>query len=71
MASSNFYQLRSSCTVKGIRQDADWTYCTYRHSNGDAHKLKSRFFVGADGKTGYTRKNYLETLGIRMEQAHE
>jgi hypothetical protein len=27
--------------------------------------------VGADGKTGFTRKNYLEPLGIRMEQAHQ
>ncbi|KAL3455996.1 hypothetical protein BJX64DRAFT_297100 [Aspergillus heterothallicus] len=68
---SDVSQLRSNCTVTGIEQDADWTYCRYRDENGEDHGIRSRFFVGADGKTGFTRKNYLEPLGIRMEQAHD
>jgi 2-polyprenyl-6-methoxyphenol hydroxylase-like FAD-dependent oxidoreductase len=54
-----------------IRQDARWTYCRYRDTGGKMHELRSRFFVGADGKTGFTRKNYLEPLGVQMEQAHK
>lgn len=71
MTSSEFCQLRSNCTVFEIREDENYTYCRYRDINGNTHTIKSRFFVGADGKTGFTRKNYLEPLGIHMEQAHE
>lgn len=46
-------------------------YCQYRDAEGDEHTIKSRFLVGADGKTGFTRKNFLEPLGVRMEQAHQ
>ncbi|KAL4811243.1 hypothetical protein BDV18DRAFT_128954 [Aspergillus unguis] len=70
MLSSGFCQLRSNCTVDEIRQDEDWSYCRYRKANGELHSIRSRFFVGADGKTGFTRKQYLEPLGIQMEQAH-
>ncbi|KAL2825362.1 hypothetical protein BDW59DRAFT_161839 [Aspergillus cavernicola] len=71
MISSKYCQLRSSCTVMEIQQDAEWTCCRYRDIDGEIHNLRSRFFVGADGKTGFTRKNYLEPLGIQMEQAHD
>ncbi|KAL2837464.1 hypothetical protein BJY01DRAFT_251424 [Aspergillus pseudoustus] len=68
-SSNEFCQLRSGCTIMEIRQDAEWTYCRYRDEHGELHALRSRFFVGADGKTGFTRKNYLEPLGIHMERA--
>ncbi|KAL5042189.1 hypothetical protein BDW71DRAFT_217120 [Aspergillus fruticulosus] len=71
MASSGSCQLRSNCTVVEIQQDDDWTYCRYRCLDGELRAIRSRFLVGADGKTGFTRKNYLEPLGIRREQAHE
>src|SRR5699024_7986743 len=71
MASSKYSQLRSNCTVCEIREDENYTYCRYRDINGNTNTIKSRFFIGADGKTGFTRKNYLEPLGIRMEQAHQ
>lgn len=71
MASSCFCQLRTNSTVVEIQQDDDWTYCRYRGLDGELRSIRSRFFVGADGKTGFTRKNYLEPLGIQMEQAHE
>ncbi|KAL4910640.1 hypothetical protein BDW74DRAFT_172112 [Aspergillus multicolor] len=71
MASTGFSQLRSSCTVVEIQQDDRWTYCRYRDQYGEIQSIRSRFLVGADGKTGFTRKNYLEPLGIRMLQAHD
>ncbi|KAL4920207.1 hypothetical protein BDW62DRAFT_216159 [Aspergillus aurantiobrunneus] len=71
VASSGFCQMRSNCTVTEIQQDKEWTYCRYRDLNGEVRSIRSRFFVGADGKTGFTRKNYLESLGVKMEQAHD
>lgn len=71
MTSSEFCQLRSNCTVFEIREDENYAYCRYRGIKGNTHTIKSRFFVGADGKTGFTRKNYLEPLGIHLEQAHK
>ncbi|KAH8819344.1 hypothetical protein F5884DRAFT_825906 [Xylogone sp. PMI_703] len=69
MASTPFSELRSSCTVTNISEDEDWVYCHYRAADGTGRQIRSKFLVGADGKTGYTRKNYLEPKGIRMERA--
>lgn len=71
MESTKFSDLRPGCSVFEITEDESWTYCRYRDSKGEIRQIKSHFLVGADGKTGYTRKNYLEPLGITMEQAHE
>ena len=54
-----------------ISEEGDHVYSRYLDAQGLAHNLKSRFLVGADGKTGYTRKNFLEPLGVRMEQTHQ
>ncbi|KAL3447764.1 hypothetical protein BJX65DRAFT_307818 [Aspergillus insuetus] len=61
--------LRSGCSVSHLSEDEDWTYCHYLDSKGTTHCIRSRFFVGADGKTGFTRKMYLEPLGIQMNFA--
>ncbi|KAL4756698.1 putative monooxygenase [Aspergillus foveolatus] len=71
IASSCFCQLRFNSAVVEIQQDDDWTYCQSRGLDGELRSIRSRFFVGADGKTGFTRKIYLEPLGIQMEQTHE
>lgn len=71
MTSSEYCQLRFNCTVSEISEDNNYTYSRYQDVNGTTHTIKSRFFIGADGKTGFTRKNYLEPLGIHMEQAHQ
>ncbi|THC90001.1 hypothetical protein EYZ11_010546 [Aspergillus tanneri] len=55
MKASESCQLRSGCTVMDIQQGAEWSYWQYRDIGGEIHKLMSRFFVGADGKTGFTR----------------
>lgn len=70
MMKTHFSDLRTSCTVEHIAEDDNWVYCGYRDQTGKNHRVKARFLVGADGKTGFTRKNYLEPLGIHMEQAH-
>ncbi|XHG08436.1 hypothetical protein AWENTII_011535 [Aspergillus wentii] len=70
MASSEFCELRSGCTIDYLSEDGDWTYCRYSDAQGSRKQVRSRFFIGADGKTGFTRKHYLESRGIKMEQAH-
>lgn len=61
-------QLRSSCTVTHIEEDREWVYCQYSDALGDQKRLRSKFLVGCDGKTGFTRKTYLEPKGVLMEQ---
>ena len=71
MSTSPLCDLRSKSTVVNTEEDEGWTYCTYTDSQGAERRLRSRFFVGADGKTGYTRKHYLEPKGVNMERVHE
>jgi 2-polyprenyl-6-methoxyphenol hydroxylase-like FAD-dependent oxidoreductase len=54
-----------------IYEKGDYVYSQYRDAQGNIRTLKSRFLVGADGKTGFTRKNFLEPLGVHMEQTHQ
>lgn len=63
--------IRSGCTVVGIEEDDEWVAATYRDPEGRMKSVRGRFLVGADGKTGFVRKMYLEPKGIRLEQAHE
>ncbi|KAJ5659887.1 hypothetical protein N7507_006338 [Penicillium longicatenatum] len=71
MATSSFCDLRSGCEVIELAEENEGVSCRYRDSHGEERQIKARFFVGADGKTGFTRKRYLEPRGIAMEQAHE
>jgi 2-polyprenyl-6-methoxyphenol hydroxylase-like FAD-dependent oxidoreductase len=64
----NCSQLRSSCTVTHIEEDNDWVYCQYSDVSGAQRRVRSKFLVGSDGKTGFTRKSYLEPKGVIMEQ---
>ena len=58
-------------TVNSISADENWTYCRYVDEYGTERRIKSQFFVGADGKVGFTRKKYLEKRGILMEKANK
>ena len=71
MASTGFSQLRSQATVTSISEDDEWVYCRYTDSEGTERRIKAKYFVGADGKTGFTRKRYLEPRGVQMERAHK
>jgi 2-polyprenyl-6-methoxyphenol hydroxylase-like FAD-dependent oxidoreductase len=69
--SSELSQIRTRCTLTSIQEDKDWVYVTYIDSTGEERQVKSRFLAAADGKTGFTRKNYLEPKGIRLDWAEQ
>ena len=71
MAASKSCELRSGCEIIGLTEDEKGTVCDYKDLDGRIRRIRSRFFIGADGKTGFTRKQYLEPKGIHMEQAHQ
>ncbi|CEJ57460.1 hypothetical protein PMG11_06152 [Penicillium brasilianum] len=71
MASSKYCDLRSNSEVISLSEDDQGTICQYRDAKGQERRIRSQFFIGADGKTGFTRKQYLEPRGILMEQAHQ
>ena len=64
-------ELRNSCTLTSISEDEHWVYVTYSDSTGSDKKLRAKFLAAADGKTGFTRKMYLEPKGIRMDWAEQ
>ncbi|GAB1207665.1 hypothetical protein APSETT445_006390 [Aspergillus pseudonomiae] len=68
MSESEYCILRSESTVYELCEDNHWTYCKYRDAQGTERRIRARFFVGADGKTGFTRKQYLEPKGVHMEK---
>lgn len=59
-------ELRYPCDVTGIDEITDGVQVEYKRPDGSCSKLKGRFLVGADGKRGYTRKDYLEAKGIEQ-----
>ncbi|KAH9213520.1 hypothetical protein DL95DRAFT_302173 [Leptodontidium sp. 2 PMI_412] len=60
-------EIRPGSTVQSISDDGAYVYVTYTNVEAEQKTLRARFFVGADGKTGFTRKRYLEPKGITME----
>lgn len=68
MASTEHSTLRVGSTLTSISEDTDWVYVTYDDKDGNEHRLRGKYLVGADGKTGFTRKKYLEPKGVEMEQ---
>lgn len=68
-ASNGHSELRSGSTMTDIWEASDRVFVKYTDRNGVMHEMCSKFLVGADGKTGFTRKKYLEAKGVRLEQA--
>lgn len=62
--------LRSNSTVTAISEDADYVYVDYIDNSGEKRRIRARFLVGADGKTGFVRKKYLEPRGVLMEKSN-
>lgn len=58
---------RTEATLSSIEEDESSVTVTYQDSQGQRRKLRAPFLVGADGKTGFVRKQYLEPKGILME----
>lgn len=66
--SSSHSQLRSECLVTGITEDDDKVTTHYVDHAGQPRSIASKFLIGADGKTGFVRKKYLEPKGITMDR---
>ena len=60
-------ELRLGSTMVAIEEDEEWVRARYIDANGKERTVRSKFLVGADGKTGFTRKHYLEPKGIVLE----
>jgi len=60
-------ELRLGTTVTAIEEDDDGVRAKYIDANGEVRWIRGKFLVGADGKTGFTRKNYLEPKGVLLE----
>ena len=67
---SDYSQLRIECNLYSIVENRDWLYLSYRDRNSKNVKLRCKALVGADGKTGFVRKQYLEAKGVVMERTH-
>ena len=68
IASHQHSQLRTQCTVNGISESEDRVTVRYIDASGQQRSIQALFLVGADGKTGYVRKKYLEPKGITMDR---
>ncbi|KAL6884457.1 hypothetical protein GGI43DRAFT_322659 [Trichoderma evansii] len=55
--------------VTSIWEDEDWVYARYTDTSDQDRIVRGKFLIGADGKTGFTRKQYLEPRGITLDQA--
>lgn len=66
---SDVSSLRTGCSLISIREDDQWVYASYIDPTGAEKYVRARFLVGADGKKGFVRKNYLEPRGVKMEWA--
>ncbi|KAJ5779825.1 monooxygenase [Penicillium paradoxum] len=69
MGQSKVSELRSNCTLISLSEDLEWVYAIYTDASGQEKKIRSRFLAAADGKTGFTRKMYLEPKGITLDWA--
>lgn len=64
-------QFRGGSEVIGIGHKGDIVEVTYKDVRTEAkYCIRAKFAVGTDGKGGFTRKQYLETRGIKMEQTY-
>ena len=64
-------ELRTESTVTGVSEDEHGVTVEYTDAHGKSHKLNAMYLVGADGKTGYVRKRYLEAKGVILEKSKE
>ena len=59
---------RTEATVVGIEEDEREVVVEYEDAKGGRRrKVRAKFLVGADGKTGFVRKRYLEPKGVLLE----
>ena len=61
-------ELRVGSTLHAIEETSEHVVVTYSTNRGERKSIRAKFIVGADGKTGFTRKKYLEPKGVTMEK---
>lgn len=71
MAENEHSHLKVQSTVLSISEDENWVHISYTDKDGQERRIRGSFLIGADGKTGFTRKRYLEPQGIYMEKVHQ
>ena len=71
IAEGGYGSVRVGSTVMSVEEDDNWVYVTYKDQSETVHRVRAKFMVGCDGKTGYTRKKYLEPKGIIMEKTSQ
>jgi 2-polyprenyl-6-methoxyphenol hydroxylase-like FAD-dependent oxidoreductase len=64
---SEYTQLRAECKVFSRREVGDGVEIAYESSDGSTQWVRGSYLVGADGKRGVVRKEFLEPLGIKQE----
>lgn len=62
-------EMHLGACVTSIWEDEDWVYARYTDTSNQDRTVRGKFLVGADGKTGFTRKQYLEPRGVTLDQA--
>lgn len=67
ISGSQYSQLRSKCLVTCVSEDEQSVMVQYVDAGGQERSIRGKFLIGADGKTGYVRKKYLEPKGITMD----
>lgn len=68
LAQSSFSELRTQATVTSIVENEKSVTAEYIDQGGCRRRLRAPFLVGADGKTGYVRKKYMEPKGVVLER---
>lgn len=61
-------ELRSNALLASIVEDESSVTVEYTDQSRTINRIRAPFLVGADGKTGYVRKRYLEPKGVLMER---
>ncbi|KAH7136222.1 hypothetical protein EDB81DRAFT_901898 [Dactylonectria macrodidyma] len=64
---SEYAELRLESTVTSICEVSNGVQVTYSSNKGSLIEVQGRYLVGADGKRGYVRKEYLESRGIKQQ----
>jgi 2-polyprenyl-6-methoxyphenol hydroxylase-like FAD-dependent oxidoreductase len=64
-----YAELRGGTTMTKVSEDDKNVHVTYQTADAKMHRIRAKFLVGADGKTGFVRKNYLEAKGVLMEKS--
>jgi 2-polyprenyl-6-methoxyphenol hydroxylase-like FAD-dependent oxidoreductase len=60
-------ELRTECRVFSRKEFGNTVEVSYRDRDGATRTVECKFLVGADGKRGIIRKEFLEPLGIQQE----